>query len=145
MCSLLRFLGKKGLADRLESAHSKVIGEFVCDRIHEFKVFEDGSVQDWYFGGLNKSCLTRREIAEYIGRENYGYSWHISDLVIYDKPRELSKFYKKAPCQYWHEKAVSILDHCHYDYPCEKILDFDTCKGKKLSRPPQSWCYVEGT
>lgn len=123
--------------DALYQANGRVIGEFICDRVI--------SAPCGYYGRLLPTRLTGITPIEMLNfaDEKTIYGWHISNLVIYDKPRELSKFYKKAPCQYWHEKAVSILDHCHYDYPCENILNFDTCKGKKLSRPPQSWCYVE--
>lgn len=135
--SLLRFLGKDDLADSFEQAQGKVIAEFICDRIHEFKVFEDGCVQDWYFGDLNKSCLTTKEVAEYIGRDHYGYSWHLSDLVIYDKPKELSEFSREPPCTY------DRGEYCSFPYKCRK--SGDKCKGTKLTRPPQSWCYVEET
>ncbi len=91
-----------------------VIGEFVCDRITRFKVFEDDTVQFWNFAELEKSCLTYEQIAEYIGRNKFGYAWHISDLVIYDTPKELNEF---------------VVER----YPCLA----------KLKRPPQSWCYVE--
>jgi len=52
------------------------------------------------------------------GKEVYG--WHISDLVIYDKPKELSEFMK-----------------AEYNYGKIHLPP------SKLYRPPQSWCYVE--
>jgi hypothetical protein len=27
-----------------------------------------------------------------MGKQNYGYGWHISDLVIYDQPKALGEF-----------------------------------------------------
>ena len=96
----------------------KVIGEFVCDKITSFGFDTYYHTLTHRHGGYNvslgtfserelysKSCLSFADIYEYIG-ERYGYAWHISDLKIYDKPKELSEF--------------------------------------GLSRPPQSWCYVEG-
>ena len=70
-------------------------------------------------GLLKQSCLTFEEIAEYIiGDKEFNfytfYGWHISDLVIYNKPKELNEF---------------VVER----YPCLA----------KLKRPPQSWCYVE--
>ena len=97
----------------------KVIGEFVCDDIGEFKVFENGSVQYWNYHELGKTCLTYDELSNYIGRNKNGYGWHISDLVIYDKPRELSGFHKPI-------------------MPTGLRYEDDT-----IARPPQSWCYVE--
>ena len=57
---------------------------------------------------------------------------YISDLVIYDKPRELSEFYSLC------EKG-----NC---YLCDWEREYDSCgcnRKKPIIRPPQSWCYVE--
>jgi hypothetical protein len=62
--------------------------------------------------------LTPTEIADYIG-DKYAYFWRISDLVIYDKPRELSEFHKPT-------------------MPTGLRYENDT-----ITRPPQSYCYVE--
>lgn len=72
-------------------AEGKVIGEFICDRTYEFTY--NHNVGEYNIGGdsLKRTCLT------YCKLENYGkgkdlYGWHISDLKIYDKPKELSEF-----------------------------------------------------
>ena len=36
-------------------------------------------------------CLTIEEVKAYLGGNN-GYNWHISDLKIYDKAKELGEF-----------------------------------------------------
>lgn len=119
----------------------KIIGEFICNKIEAFRVFENGTVQDFFFKKLNCSCLSYDEISEYIGKGNVGYSWEISELVIYDTPKEFCEFYKPYP----------FSDFC---LSCERNRDNDTydnemCSGcdqfkLKLKRVPQSWCYVEG-
>lgn len=88
------------------------------------------------------ACLTLEEIEQYAGSEGRGiYAWHITDLVVYDEPRELSDFatvcdgedaYKCSECEYFNllEKGISI-----YKCLCNHL--------KPLKRPPQSWCYVE--
>lgn len=49
---------------------------------------------------LKRSCLSDAELTCYLGFSN-GYSWHISDLEIFDEPKEISEFgLKKAP-QSW--------------------------------------------
>lgn len=104
--------------------NGKVIGEFTCDRIYELAPL-DHAPDDVE----KQACLTREEIVNYL--KGTGYGWHISDLLIYDQPRELSEF----------QRATDPCDSCHAEYTWE-------CTGcKKLSgdikRPPQSWCYVE--
>ena len=109
----------------------KVIGEFTCDRIFPINVFDNGSIQNWLFEHMERSCLTYEELADYIGNGKTGYGWHISDLLIYDQPRELSEF----------QRATDPCDSCHAEYTWECT----DCKkwGGDIKRAPQSWCYVE--
>lgn len=112
----------------------KVIGEFVCDYIEKYEPVEskiNGGVE--YQVTLQKLCeeiyMSIHEFCSY-GNGKTLYGWHISDLIIYDKPKELSRFEKIcdlncfAPCPYYRGK----------EYECEKPI---------ITRPPQSWCYVE--
>ena len=103
----------------------RVIGEFVCNEIWKINVDLRTARRT-----LKDACLTAKELDAYRG---YGdaYGWHISDLKIYDKPRELSEFRK----------------------PCDRFLDCFLCRrykrdefggcDSKIRRPPQSWMYVE--
>lgn len=107
--------------------NGKVIGEFTCDRI--YKIDKDSTDFLFKAGGLSvykqaaeEKCglcvaMTDDELHGYLGHCQ-GYGWHISDLLIYDQPRELSEF-----------------------------TGLRTFKGgfelRKIDRPPQSWCYVE--
>ena len=50
---------------------------------------------------LAEMCLTPQQLYKYIGLGNDGYAWHISNLVIYDEPKELSEFCRKRPPQSW--------------------------------------------
>ena len=118
-------------ARRLRGSWGKIIGEFTCDRIFPINVFDNGSIQNWLFEHMERSCLTYEELADYIGNGKTGYGWHISDLLIYDQPRELSEF----------RRATDPCDSCHAEYTwectgCKKL-------GGDIKRPPQSWCYVE--
>ena len=123
-----------------DKANGKVIGEFMCYDISEYEsefypddeqpVYE--SIAEWNAecevweavasnddtyrtNFLKNTCLCLEDFRAYLGvGEIHFYGWHISDLKIYDKPKELS--------------------------------EFGRIKGNvfnPLSRPPQSWCYVE--
>lgn len=85
---------------------------------------------------LEKACLTYEEFKMYaLGYEDI-YGWHISDLVIYDKPRELGEF--KHECN-------GVCVDTKRKIKCDRItVDGFSCNGlKPITRPPQSWCYVE--
>ena len=74
----------------------KVIAEFVCDRIAEIHMTDEG----YDFDVPKMTCLKYEEMEAYLGRKN-GYGWHISDLVIYDRPKELNEFRLNRPPQSW--------------------------------------------
>ena len=79
-----------------EYLSGKVIGEFVCDRITDMSVVVRNCNEDYnqvYHNDECKgSCLTWKELQDY-GKGKTLYGWHISDLKIYDKPKELSEFW----------------------------------------------------
>ena len=71
--------------------NGKVIGEFVCDEILDCR---DVHIDD--------TCLTVEEWLKYTeGHKGSVYGWHISDLIIYDKPKDLSDFGMKRSPQSW--------------------------------------------
>lgn len=122
----------------------KVIGEFVCDMIDEFSVpypayFSE--IDDKTRAIVESACLKPMEIHAYNGTHQT-YGWHISDLVIYDKPRELSEFYHycgdNPKCDGCEAHYFSNTECGKEDYCCSPI---EGCK--PLKRPFQSWGYVE--
>ena len=114
----------------------QVIGEFICNNASELDY-----VYYWNNGYEFATCLTYRQVADY-GKGKTLYGWHISDLKIYDKPKELSEF-KTPPC----EKSEKACGNCKWlvkintpdVYECECYVE----DGRPITRPPQSWCYVE--
>ena len=113
----------------------KVIGEFTCDRIYELETRSPGG--SYYVKGedqpttnavARQSCLSLRDMHEYL-QAKVGYGWHISNLKIYDTPKELSKFSRP-------------FENC-----IDKVCDEFGCalceNGGHIKRAPQSWCYVE--
>lgn len=141
------------------SLNGKVIGEFVCDSIDKIHVQTDlmweydiAGFSERTINILNNSCLSYDDMINYSGcsldkynpRKEYLYGWHISDLIIYDKPKELSEFYTLCS-EYKREHITSKCGRCrHISFnEFDRCLECD-CKGeKKLTRPPQSWCYVD--
>lgn len=110
--------------------YGKVIGEFVCNDVA--KILNHGS--SFWIEGIEEckvntiaraSCLDFADMKKYLGEKD-GYAWHISDLVIYDKPKELDYFRKTIDCHRGKDRH-----NCIGCWDCE------------IKRPPQSWCYVE--
>ena len=120
---------------RLHGSWGKVIGEFTCDRLDTYDddtifSFRHEDYARWNDFDLDRACIHPEDFQNYSGGK-WLYGWHITDLRIYDEPRELSEF----------RRATDPCDSCRAEYTWE-------CTGcKKLSgdikRAPQSWCYVE--
>ena len=117
-------------------AEGKVIGEFTCYGIFPVRVFENGGIQDYMCHGMERSLVPYDDIATYIGKNKTGYGWHISDLVIYDKPKELCEFAKPDKCPYNSPIGCTYGGHCYRAGQAKRC-------GGYVERPPQSWCYVE--
>ena len=117
--------------------NGKVIGEFVCKAILPISITYSDTNSRLALREFPYTCLTDKEIMDYLGNGKTGYGWHISDLIIYDKPKDLSDFYK--PCIYGEESDVSCFLCDKSRYRPDMYID---CFNK-VTRPPQSWCYVE--
>lgn len=96
----------------------RVFASFVCDRIDAIvPTTEPYGIYDIDDDYVLQTCLENGALWDY-GHGKMLYGWHISDLHIYDKPRELDEFIGLRTMRTAFELRV-------------------------LDRPPQSWCYVE--
>ena len=125
--------------------NGKVVAEFTLNKIEDFSKWE------YDFGALVRHidlwAGTRGDypfLINYLKGQKKGYAWHIEDLVIYDKPKELSNFSHHIPNNRCPKKECGI--------DCEDCMSYDseheTCLAlyysyRRIKRPPQSWCYVE--
>ena len=105
--------------------NGKVVAEFTLNKIDTL----ERDLNDWLpknrydiSNELLKDINLNQEQLWNYGQGKTLYAWHIDDLKIYDKPKELSEF--------------STISH--------------RMKGKEsrftshlLQRPPQNWCYVK--
>lgn len=135
----------KGACTTYGYGRGKVIGSFVCDRVRLCIPFGlNGHLlsQEVY----REMCLTKEQLDKYGGLKTL-YGWHISDLKIYDKPKELGEFY--VPCKKYNDGELHCMEwDCeHYSFFPDANGDAEEeclCKRRKpLRHPPQSWCYVE--
>lgn len=80
-----------------QTQNGGVIGEFVCNQLTYIEAgcaFGEKHLYNTAFIE-HRMCISDEQLYEYLykNRENCGgWAWHISDLVIYDSPRELSEF-----------------------------------------------------
>lgn len=100
----------------------KVIGEFICNRIDEINVIDNTTIACIQVNNkldvsiAHKTCM---ELQKYLNNKT-GYGLHISNLVIYDKPKDLSNFTQLRKTKFGYEPV-------------------------KIKQPPRSWYYVDDT
>lgn len=114
----------------------KVIGEFVCDRIKTFdyRLYA-------YSISIDELIETQLGVEDL---NNYGkgktlYGWHISDLKIYDTPKELREF--SYPCRRGFSDASAECKGCRYAF--KGMSSGEIYCDRAVLTAPQSWCYVE--
>lgn len=124
--------GKAIVNEVLNSVYGggKVIGAFVCDRVEEYTFSGYNARYRINDADLAKTCLNHPELISY-GKGKDLHGWHISDLKIYDKPKELGEFSYPAEHNFT-KRAIKE----------SREMGF-ICHGVYITRPPQSWCYVE--
>ena len=109
----------------------KVVGEFICDKVDEYTFSHYCAEYRVNHVEQKSMCLNHPDLIHY-GKGETIYGWRISDFKIYDKPKELSDFC--IPCK----------TNCE---DCKKPLFYDCWKEKGkikvVTRPPQSYMYVE--
>ena len=121
-------LGKHyGYETKNKGGCGKVTGEFEVVQNIRFNLYGDTYRPEW----LAKGCVPYEFLVKYANGAGYLYANVIENAKRYDKPKDLSEFRK----------------------PCDRFLDCITCKrlvrndflscDNKITRPPQSWCYVE--
>ena len=138
-------------------ADGKVIGEFICDKVDEYN-FHNGLTEFNSMGlplriygsylifadDYKSMCLSYDEVKNY-GKGKTLYGWHISDLKIYDRPKELSEF--NAVCRYINEDKSChfrkvMCPYQQFDYNEDGSINIVECS-RVIIRPPQSWQYIE--
>lgn len=149
----------------------KVIGSFVCDRVEEYEgeFWDDDTYEriqepwepsdfaeygeyeydtigengEFYGKGIElskQSCLSWNELRKYVGQglKDF-YGWHITEPTLFDKPRELCEFY--APCRKGKETADESCKGCSYAF--KGVSTGEIICDNAITRPPQSFCYIE--
>ena len=120
----------------------KYLGKIACsfkcnERLDSFLNNNDG----WF---IERGCLTQEEIDKYQGDNAVLCGWNISELKVYNEPRELSEYCHPCPKGFndvsnyrcWREWG-NRLSQCKYN-----DMKNSKCKNQVVL-PPQSWFYVE--
>lgn len=109
--------------------NGKVVAKFTLNKVEEITPQIFTATKEHKI--LVKSCLKECELFDYISKhdgtpDNPFYVWHIDDLEIFDKPKELCEF------NHWTDKKIQWYS------VGEKVKVMVS-----LTNAPQNYCYVE--
>ena len=137
-----------------------VIGEFTCYEIDTIRRMGIDNNFDYCYLSLNefgnddiaieirdikKSRIPKSELNSYAKSAPELFAWHISDLRVYDTPRDLDEFSRFGFFGMGRSNCVCGNWRCENYEPSDSYMELPTCKieGCSIYRPPQSWFYVE--
>jgi hypothetical protein len=133
MYELFKQIGRKYMAEKWYDKKGKVVAKIEFDSVSEFTCIGNEEIQ---IDGINslmfidlqkETCLTYAELEKYIGIGKKGYAHHISKVEILE-PMEIGEF------KHWKTKTIYSGMDCP-PYSDDVLVN--------LTRPPQSYCYVE--
>ncbi len=134
-----------------ETLNGKVVARFWCDKVEDFEFCEFSKYKDnleLYNECIRKdnelckkACISCVQMVQYldtkaIGKDMFGKAIHITKLEIFDKPKEISEFYKVGCKEYF-------TKHAFVNHPNFRPIYESHLKQFQLTRVPQSWCYIE--
>jgi predicted transcriptional regulator len=121
--------------------NAKVVARWWHDEFTQIRLDILRGLNDGYTlvgSGKEKDlCLSFKEIFDYLKPKKRGYAWHIKKLEIFDKPLELSEFYRRIDGL--DEDGGFMLNSLKDG----ELVSIPQLKAKYLvSKAPQSWQYV---
>lgn len=111
-----------------------IIAEFTCDRVETINAAtEPYGIYDVDDDFVAQTRLVDGALWDY-GKGVTLYGWHISNLKIYETPKELTEFHTWKKCKSCSKSGYESTA-CIYDGNCMVPV--------AITKAPQSWCYVE--
>ena len=111
--------------------NGKVVAKFTLNKVNKHHILPTERILPFNWNveqKLKQLCLTKEEVMAYGNGEDYqAFLWHISNLEIFDKPKELSEFKHTTHYRRYGSFRVEIE---------EQIVP--------LTKAPQNYCYIEG-
>lgn len=97
-----------------------VVAKFTLNKVEEWDIWQEDLEEK-----LKLACLSIKEFDDY-SKGQVAYAWHISNLEIFDKPKELYEFESTKQC---------LVDVIRQTQPILQNI--------RLTKAPQSFCYIE--
>lgn len=110
------------------SLNGKVVARFWCDKV-------EGTYKFYVEELCQLACINKEELYKYAGgwyKTDDLLAIHITKLEIFDKPKEISEFYRIVKTD---------IGYCIDDIEKQKPITLNACKN--ITKAPQSYCFIE--
>lgn len=128
---------EKYLPDSIRDKTQMIIGEFTCDGIENVVIPYPAFQNELDPRFILSSGVPYTQLHRYASsgktRDDL-FFWHISDFKLYKEPVRLKDFWGMKPCKHGGDCCTCL----QWDNMKEMC-----CASRYISRPPQSWCYME--
>lgn len=106
--------------------NGKVVAKFTVRKVEEIVRYDGEFYTSTYEENeiCQNACLSLKEIHRYLINKEIGYAYHIEDLVIFDRPKELADF--------WHYKGGNL-----------GLPNANTRLVSNITKAPQNYCFVK--
>lgn len=126
-------------AERVLRGVGKVVLEYVVNEVDDI-LLHTHSFEKKKERILRDSCLSEQELKKYLkcdinGKSNAGKAWYISQLKVFETPKELGDFFK-IDC------ASEHCSSCNYSTVEKKGDRFQYICSAIVTRPPQNFMRV---
>lgn len=129
-----------------EYQRGKVVGKFTLNKVDETTPVD---LSTKGFDIRKKACLDVEILIKYAGgfskTDTQLYAWYIDNLVIFDKPKELSEFCVNRDIKRCSNCIYNCYDN-HDNGSGEYYCSFDNIENSNycpITKAPQSYCYCE--
>ena len=122
-------------ADDLEyNGKGKVVARFWCDKV-------EGAYNFYVEELCQLACINKEELYKYADgwyKTDDLLAIHITKLEIFDEPKEISEFYKLGFEKEYNQAVFCLKNNVRWKTEPDYVIE-----DYRLTRAPQSWCYVE--
>lgn len=153
-----------GLGEEFNNLCGKVVAKFTLNKVDKLSMLDgyrnhgvnwlnDKHIEDDELDILlEKICINFNELEQYLEPGEFekldygiGWLWYIDNLQIFDKPMELTDFYKNN----WEYLSEQYCENhnCRFAHENSVLGDdgycpINECPRLRVNKPPQSWQYV---
>lgn len=134
------WLDNKAYGANIRILNGKVVAEFICTEIIPFEKDDyAGNCYDISDDDFEAACIPLMDDYWEYGRGKTLYGWKFNELNIFKTPYNVEEFLQTKHIRGYHKKPLDENKNIDIEF----LLKTSRLEVNRLTRAPQSWCYVD--